>query len=471
MMGAMVLSCWTAPPGENDLPCSLGCAPGQVVHCGMCVTPIVHDLIAGVDPPCTAYACDDQSVCAGGASCMWVAAEYGWRCRTPEEGGLYYGLPCEPGDPLRPCPAGGFCRDNWGDPSLPEDGCFPGALSGGTCAVLGAHADFCDSTWPDEQCYPCNYLSDCIDGRCLASCSAAGDCPCEPGDPYECHQGHCKQCRSEGEPCAPPLEDCCGGKNLECPADLGVCCPGVGAACSADADCCQTGLYDFACKNGQCRHCRSEGKPCESSLDCCTEAPVCGDPDDQGSRCLPKCNPDDPPVGEACDTGLEGECAVGVYQCDLFSDGELGLWCKPPEPSAELCDGLDNNCDGKVDDNPTDVGGPCNIPDPSGCQPGFDAPGVWVCQGGAPKCDIHNRFCGTGQEAVACGGDTVDGEYCGRCLGEQCISPDSLCTPQSYCAGYDGSLDCGLNCYCIDNPACDHTKHCWLPSEVGTCYK
>jgi hypothetical protein len=193
--------------------------------------------------------CDDQSVCEGG-SCLWVPELYGWRCRWPENGGLYYGLACEPGNIFQPCPAGGFCRDNWGDPSLPEDGCFPGALSAGTCAVLGAHADFCDSTWPDEQCYPCNHLSDCIDGRCLASCSAAGDCPCEPGDPYECHQGHCKQCRSEGEPCAPPLEDCCGEKSLECYADLGVCCRGAGAACSVDADCCQTALQPYACKEG-----------------------------------------------------------------------------------------------------------------------------------------------------------------------------------------------------------------------------
>ena len=59
--------------------------------------------------------------------------------------------------------------------------------------------------------------------------------------------------------------------------------------------------------------------------------------------------------GVPCDTGLLGVCADGVIVCD---GPPLGT-CVGPDPSAEICDALDNDCDGDTDEG---LGGePCTI--------------------------------------------------------------------------------------------------------------
>jgi hypothetical protein len=54
---------------------------------------------------------------------------------------------------------------------------------------------------------------------------------------------------------------------------------------------------------------------------------------------------------------------------------------KPCEPEAEVCDGADNNCDGIIDNDPVDAGGVCGLTDVGACDYG-----LVVCQGGALVC-------------------------------------------------------------------------------------
>jgi hypothetical protein len=112
-------------------------------------------------------------------------------------------------------------------------------------------------------------------------------------------------------------------------------------------------------------------------------------------------------VGVGCQVGV-GECLrSGATVCN----GAAGIGCgvQAGAPSPELCDSLDNNCNGAVDDNPTDVGQRCTQ-GVGACQ----ASGLTVCDGrlfctaqpGAPGtevCDNTDNDCdGATDEALNC---------------------------------------------------------------------
>jgi hypothetical protein len=113
----------------------------------------------------------------------------------------------------------------------------------------------------------------------------------------------------------------------------------------------------------------------------------------------------DPGGGAFCSTGQPGVCADGTITC-------LGgsLQCVPDIPaSPEICDNLDNDCDGVVDRFLTSCGlgqcaaeGSCTLGVDS-CVPG--APGAEVCDGVDNDCDGELPFDevdGDGDGALAC---------------------------------------------------------------------
>jgi len=78
---------------------------------------------------------------------------------------------------------------------------------------------------------------------------------------------------------------------------------------------------------------------------------------------------------------VAGSCQYGCDSGWLDIDGDLlqgqagngcEYNCTPTGP--ELCNGLDDDCNGVVDDSPTDEGGSCGVTDVGPCQLG-----VWVC--------------------------------------------------------------------------------------------
>lgn len=100
--------------------------------------------------------------------------------------------------------------------------------------------------------------------------------------------------------------------------------------------------------------------------------------------------------GEACDTGLKGVCSAGTFVCKA-GDGAAAptaMVCEPDvDPVAqvfaqEICNGLDDDCDGQVDEgadwhfdhgqsNPGGPGAPVSCPVPGG--KGICATGVYRC--------------------------------------------------------------------------------------------
>ena len=83
--------------------------------------------------------------------------------------------------------------------------------------------------------------------------------------------------------------------------------------------------------------------------------------------------------GLDCDNGL-GECnRLGETFCDA---GSLQCDAVPGDPSDETCDTLDNDCDGAVDEDPVDAGTPCS----AGIGECF-RDGAEVCVDGGLQCD------------------------------------------------------------------------------------
>jgi hypothetical protein len=107
---------------------------------------------------------------------------------------------------------------------------------------------------------------------------------------------------------------------------------------------------------------------------------------------------------------------------------------KPCEPTQEICDGLDNNCDGLIDNDPVDVGQVCtSIPG--------NRPGVGPCKAGTLVCASK----GPNDKTKSCIGEVGP-------TSELCNKVDDDC---------DGVLD--------DNPTDPEIDTSCGPTNEGTC--
>jgi hypothetical protein len=97
--------------------------------------------------------------------------------------------------------------------------------------------------------------------------------------------------------------------------------------------------------------------------------------------CDGKTDEDFPQLGMSCDNGQQGICKqAGVYVC---APNGQGVVCTAPAgtPGTETCNGIDDDCDGQTDELPMPVVGTVCAPANGMCQPG-----LWECQAGALVC-------------------------------------------------------------------------------------
>ena len=194
---------------------------------------------------------------------------------------------------------------------------------------------------------------------------------------------------------------------------------------------------------------------------------ICNDLDDD---CDTRIDEDFPNKGNACDNGLLGVCK-GTGSLGCKADG-TGLQCNitnpGQSPSTEVCNNMDDDCDGKVDEGLT--GCVCN-PAPEVCD-GLDQ----NCNGvpddgvGSRGCAITNSF-GTCPGTQACAptmGCTGDACY-GACVGqtpasETCDGQDNNC--DGVCDGFNQACS---NVLTPGGPASDNPgdpSHNPIPENV-----
>ena len=196
-----------------------------------------------------------------------------------------------------------------------------------------------------------------------------------------------------------------------------------------------------------------------------------------------------PGTGNPCDTGGVGACGIGITQC--VGAAEI---CMPiGTSSAERCDGVDNDCNGMVDD-----GTLCSAPDicvmgscvppcfEGGCGAGesCDSSGICVetacvdvmcpagqrCRGGTCIGACDGIACPHGQQCIAgrCT-DLCDVLMCA--MGEVCV--DGACVAECPCRPCAADEVCGADGDCIplgcDITICDPGFYCSSGACLDAC--
>ena len=325
----------------------------------------------------------------------------------------------------------------------------------------------------------------------------------------ECHSTGVWECKADGSdvacnaPTIPPGTEICDGKDNNCNGEVDENFPTLGQICFVGKGECMRIGTNICSSNGLGVECSAtagpvadeicdgldnncdgftdelwptKGQPCtdgagpclvtgvlqcnaaKNGLECSVVAgngtdEVCDGIDNDCNGVIDDGFPD---LGKPCSKG-KGECfATGVYVCT--ADG-TGTECNAEEiePKQEMCDGKDNNCDGVIDDGFPDLGKPCS----KGMGECFRT-GVYVC-----NADGTGTVCNA--EEVLPGVEECDGKDndCNGVIDDiapenvpPCENQKGVCAgARKTCGGTAGWLECTTATYVAHSPNYEQTEH------------
>lgn len=307
------------------------------------------------------------------------------------------------------------------------------------------------------------------------SCRTLG-CPCAAD--RDCEASFCVGHPDGGSVCSERCTESCSIEGYECrtlrdAGDIVRYCVPVGdpycAPCDIDADCLSTSNACVELADGRfCATGCAEGERCPDGASCTSisvggaRRQVCVPTDDQCTGCL-DADGDRRGVGPRC-LGLD---------CD---DDDATVY----EGAPEWCDGKDNDCDERVDEDFVGLGEACGTCDSGSlacrdlaavCVGDAGAAALNACGGCASLPGTPGGSCGECAAVWAC-----DGVDAMSCVGDSTDSDsDGVCDPDDACPGYDDRHDAdgdGVPDGCdIAPPACTTARDCGDDSigEWGEC--
>ena len=299
-----------------------------------------------------------------------------------------------------------------------------------------------DTGEPCEGCVgaACDEHEDCYSGWCVEGpdgheCVSSCEGSCPPG--WECkgvqaagpdlafvciyaHLTWCAPCHDDGD-CTHPLVSGLGSRCLEAPDGVGSFCATACAAgddtwCPAGASCVEAEVDDVVrslcvpddgtCEcswwaderaasttcavsndQGSCAGARSCAAGGLSACDAATPlAETCNGADDD---CDGETDESFSELGQPCDGDDEDDCADGVWQCGGPAGGDApGVICTDDAAAGvEVCNGVDDNCDGLTDGEDEDLAAPA-CEQQAGVCAGTTKPPTFCVAGAWLPCDV-----------------------------------------------------------------------------------